>query len=112
MKKMKPTSHGRQPKFEDDLKILIVEYLSNHWSDLAQILNLSLYDQSKVYKCMKWRWPPMEDDLNKRQPQNIDSGISQQPLIGSCSNVKLKLIWPNQSLQMLKTMMSSHGRRP
>ena len=26
---------------EDDLKILNVEYLSNHWLDLIQILNLS-----------------------------------------------------------------------
>jgi hypothetical protein len=39
-----------------------------------------------------------EDDLPwkmtfiGRQPQNIDSGISQQPLIGSCSSFKLKLI--------------------
>ena len=33
---------------EDNLKILVVEYLSNHWSDLAQILNLSLCDKTKV----------------------------------------------------------------
>ena len=32
---------------EDDLKILKVEYLSNHWSDLPQILNLSSGDQTK-----------------------------------------------------------------
>ena len=47
---------------EDNLKILIVEYLSNHWSDLAQILNLSLCDQTKIEKYIKWRWPQMEDD--------------------------------------------------
>ena len=29
MKKMKMTNHGRKPKLEDNLKILIVEYLSN-----------------------------------------------------------------------------------
>jgi hypothetical protein len=29
------------PQMEDDLKIQKVEYLSNHWSDLPQILNLS-----------------------------------------------------------------------
>ena len=29
---------------EDDLKILKVEYLSNHWLDFPQILNLSLED--------------------------------------------------------------------
>jgi hypothetical protein len=33
---------------EDNLKILNVEYLSNHWSDLIKILNLSLGDQTKV----------------------------------------------------------------
>ena len=30
-----------------------VKYLSNNWSDLPQILNLSLCDQSKLYKCVK-----------------------------------------------------------
>ena len=39
---------------EDDLKILNIEYLSNHWSDLIQMLN----------------------DPNGRQPQNIKSRIS------------------------------------
>ena len=48
---------------EDDLKILKMKYLSNHWSELTQIWNLSLGDQSKLYKCFKWRWPPMEEDL-------------------------------------------------
>ena len=42
---------------EDDLKILKVEYLSNHWSDLPQILNLGLGDQTKI----KNAWN--EDDL-------------------------------------------------
>ena len=32
---------------EDDLKILKVEYVSNHWSDFPQILNFSLRDQTK-----------------------------------------------------------------
>ena len=48
---------------EDNLKILKVEYLSNHWSDLIQILNLDLGNQSKVFKYFKWRRPLMEDDL-------------------------------------------------
>ena len=38
---------------EDDLNILNVEYLSNHWSDLIHVLNLSQGDQSKVYKSLK-----------------------------------------------------------
>ena len=33
---------------EDDLKILKVEYLSNHLSDLPQILNLSWGNQTKL----------------------------------------------------------------
>jgi hypothetical protein len=43
------------------------------------------------------RWHPLEDDLpwkmtsHGRGPQNIESGISQQPLTGSYSNFKLKL---------------------
>ena len=42
---------------EDDLNILKVEYLSNHWSDFPQILNLSLGDQTKIKN------PKKEDDL-------------------------------------------------
>ena len=38
---MKTTSNGRRPPTEDNLKIWKVEYLSNHWSDLTQIWNLS-----------------------------------------------------------------------
>ena len=48
---------------EVDLKILKVEYLSNQWSDLTQILNLSLGVQPNFHKCFKWRWPPMEENL-------------------------------------------------
>ena len=32
---------------EENLKILKVKYLSNHWSNFPQILNLSLGDQIK-----------------------------------------------------------------
>ena len=38
---------------EADLKILKVEYLSNHWSDLPHIWNLSLVDQTKTIFEMK-----------------------------------------------------------
>ena len=38
---LKMTCSGRWPLMEDDLKILKVEYLSNHWSDLPKISNLS-----------------------------------------------------------------------
>ena len=33
---------------EDDLTILKMEYLCNHWLDLTQIWNLSLGDQTKL----------------------------------------------------------------
>jgi hypothetical protein len=48
---------------EDNLKILNVEYLSNHSSDLVQILNLSYGDQTKVYRSFRLKTTPMEDDL-------------------------------------------------
>jgi hypothetical protein len=56
---------------EDNLKILKVEYLCNHLLDHTQILNLLLDDQTIFYKyfknqnwkCLHWRWPPMEDNL-------------------------------------------------
>ena len=37
-----------------------------------------------------------------RQPTIIKSGISQQPLIGSCSDLKLKLRWPNHIFKSSK----------
>ena len=42
-----------------------VKYLSNNWSDLPQILNLSLCDQTELNKCFNWRQPSSltEDDL-------------------------------------------------
>ena len=42
---------------EDDLKILKVDYLSNHWSELPQILRLSSEDQTQIKKA--WN----KDDL-------------------------------------------------
>ena len=74
---------------EDDLRILKVEYLSNHWSDLTQILNLSLG---------KWRRLPMEDDLK------ILKG--QWPLIRFFPSYKLKLWGP------IKNQKSLKGRQP
>jgi hypothetical protein len=53
----------------------------------------------------------MEDDPNGRQPQNIKCKISQQPLVGSYPNFKLKLIGPNQSLQKFKIEDDINGRR-
>ena len=36
------------PPMEDNLKILKLEYLSNHLSDFPQILSLSLGNQTKL----------------------------------------------------------------
>ena len=48
---------------EDDLKILKLEYLSNHLLDLTNILNWSLYEHSIFSQSFKWRRPPMEDNI-------------------------------------------------
>ena len=63
---------------EEDLKILKVKYLSNHWSDLTPIWNLSLQNLTKGYKGVKWRWTPMEDNLkwemtSKYEKENISA---------------------------------------
>ena len=68
------------------LKILKVEYFSNHILDHTKMLLLSLDGQTIFDKSLK-----IKTTSNGRRPQNIKSGISQQPLIGSHSNFKLKL---------------------
>jgi hypothetical protein len=42
----KTTSNGRRHLMEDDLKILKVKYLGNHFLDNTQTLDLSLNDQN------------------------------------------------------------------
>ena len=58
------------------------------------------------------RWPPMES-----KPQNIKGGISQQPVNGSYSNFKLKLMGLNQNWNAwnedyLQWKTTSNGRQP
>ena len=48
---------------EDDLTIFKLEYLSNHWTHVPQILNLSLLDKPKSENYLKWKQPPIEDGL-------------------------------------------------
>jgi hypothetical protein len=43
-------SNGRRPPIEDDFEILKVEHLGNHLLDHTKILNLSLFDQTLLYK--------------------------------------------------------------
>ena len=49
---------------EDSIKILKVEYLSNHLLDHTQILYLMLYDQTIFYNTLKLRRLTMIDNLN------------------------------------------------
>ena len=68
---------------EEDLKILKVEYVRNHWLDLLQIWNLSLNQNCKLIA--------MKVTSNWRRPQNTTTTkISQEPLFGSSSAFKLK----------------------
>ena len=48
---------------------------------------------------------------NGRLHQNIESGISQQPLIGSSSNFILQMRGPNQNWILLQIKTISNGRQ-
>ena len=89
---------------EDDLKILKVEYLSNHWSDLPQILNLSLGDQTQ--KCLKLRPHPMEDDLKILKIEYISNHCLFLPHffnLSSGDQTKIKNAWHEEDLQWKTT---------
>ena len=92
----KTTPYGRLPQISK------VKYLSNYWVDLFQILNLALWDQRKLYKCFKWRRPPMEEDLKWKTTSIIKRELSQQLLVGSSPHFKTRLMWPKQTLQMFQ----------
>jgi hypothetical protein len=66
MSQMKTTSNGRGPQMEYYLKYQKWN-ISNNWSDLPQILNLGLYDQSKL-----WKPCTMNITSNGRRPQIED----------------------------------------
>jgi hypothetical protein len=85
---------------EDDLQWKMtskLEYISNHWSDLPQILNLPNPLPNQIEYCLKWNRPPMEDHI-----KIIKRGISQPSMIRSSSNFKLKLGVLNQNWKWLK----------
>ena len=95
-----PPTHPASRLFSPTL--LKVKYLSNHLSDHPQILNLSLFDQTKLHK---WRQPPMEDDLK------YQIKISQQPLlVGSPQIFQLKFKWSNQTIQIYQMKTNFDGR--
>ena len=50
--------------------------------------------------------------LYGRRPQNMKNRLSQQPLVGTYLNLKLKLIALNQRVEKCQMKMASNGRRP
>ena len=54
----------------------------------------------------------MKTTSNGRWPQNIKSGISQQPLIEPFSNFNLKFRGPNWKKKLLEMKTISNRRRP
>ena len=95
MFQMNITSNGRRPQ------ILKVEYLSNHWFDHTQILNLNWGDQTKVYKYFKWRWPPVEEKVQSfvwyygkfigNQRGNLECGSAQPSLLSGLVNISISV---------------------
>ena len=81
-------------------------FLSDHWSDLPQILNFGLGDPTKIEDSLN------EDNIHWKTTQNIKSWISLQPLISSSSNFKTKLRGPYQNKNKNKMKTTSYGRRP
>ena len=77
---------------------------SNKW--LLRYSTLNIFRSSSIGGCLhlnhllRWVAGPLwlYYYINN---QKTKSGISQQPLIGSYSNFKLKLIWPNHILSIL-----------
>jgi hypothetical protein len=58
---------------KDDLKIFIVEYLSNHSLDLPPIRNLSLGDGTKKGKLLLIKTALMADDLKILKVQYLNN---------------------------------------
>ena len=67
-----------------------MEYLGNQLLDPSLIVNLSLDNQSMLYKFFKWRRPPMEDDL-----KHFKLEIYQQTIIWSSSSLLMTFIYDN-----------------
>jgi hypothetical protein len=62
-------------------KIFKLEYLSNYLLDLTQILNLSIWDQTKIENCLKQRVPQMEDNLKILKMEYFSNLLSDLPQI-------------------------------
>ena len=83
---------------KDDLKTWKVEYFSNHWSDLPQILNFCWGKHTKIEYCLNQREPPMEDDLKILWVEYFRNNWSDLPKIlnlswGDHTNIEYCLKW-------------------
>ena len=54
----------------------------------------------------------MKTTSNGRWSQNMRIRLSQPPMVGSYSNLKLKLMGINQCAQMYQMKTTSNGRQP
>ena len=61
---------------EDNLNILIVEYLSNHCLDPAVILNLGFCYQTRAEKDIQRRWPELEDNIKIFKVEYLSNHLS------------------------------------
>ena len=90
---------------EDDLKILKMEYISNHLLNHSQIRNSSLDDQTVFYKSLKWRRHQKEDDFKILKREKLHN-----QLLSHIQNLNLSL--DEQTLDNLHWKTISNGRRP
>ena len=84
---------------------LLRPFLSNHSSDLPQILNLGLGDRN--WRLFEWRRPPLEDDLKILKVEYLSNHWSDLPqMLNLCLGDHTKM---EKNLEMKRT---SYGRRP
>jgi hypothetical protein len=98
--------------YQDKASNFIFDFLSNHWSNLTQIWNLNYGIKPECTKVSNEEGLQWKTTSSGRWPQNMKIRISQQPLVGSYSNLKLKLLGSNQSEQTYQMKTTSSGRRP
>ena len=94
-----PPSH---PHSRPTVKVCDMEYLSDLWTDHPQILNLS-----EIKKLLlKWRRPPMEEDLKILKVEYLSNHSSDCPQILNLSSgdqTKIKNAWNEDDLQWKMT---------
>ena len=89
---------------DDDLKILKGEYLSNNWSGLLQISNLSLEDKTKINFVLEFEIkttsdrPPMDDDLKILKVEYLSHHWSDLPHFSNQNYIWLE-IWNEDDLR-------------